>query len=66
MKKPLDNFILPDNPQGLFGAKRKFDIHTGIDLQMVVDAGQFISQHLGRKAVSRAGNAIAARHAAQS
>jgi hydroxymethylglutaryl-CoA lyase len=40
-------------------------IHTGIDLQMVVDAGQFISQHLGRKAVSRAGNAIAARHAAQ-
>jgi hydroxymethylglutaryl-CoA lyase len=41
-------------------------IHTGIDLQMVVDAGQFISQHLGRKAVSRAGNAIAARHAVQS
>ena len=41
-------------------------INTGIDLQMVVDAGQFISQHLGRKAVSRAGNAIAARHAAQS
>ena len=38
-------------------------IKTGIDLQMVVDAGQFISQHLGRKAVSRAGNAIAARHA---
>lgn len=41
-------------------------IQTGIDLQLVVDAGQFISQHLGRKAVSRAGNAIAARHAAQS
>lgn len=41
-------------------------IHTGIDLQMVVDAGQFISQHLGRKAVSRAGNAIAARHVARS
>ena len=41
-------------------------IHTGIDLQTVVDAGQFISQHLGRKAVSRAGNAIAARHVAQS
>jgi hydroxymethylglutaryl-CoA lyase len=41
-------------------------IHTGIDLQMVVDAGQFISQHLGRKAVSRAGNAIAARQVAQS
>jgi hydroxymethylglutaryl-CoA lyase len=34
-------------------------IETGIDLNAVVDAGQFISQHLGRKAVSRAGNAIA-------
>jgi hydroxymethylglutaryl-CoA lyase len=38
-------------------------IDTGIDLEKVVDAGQFISQHLGRKAVSRAGNAIAARRA---
>lgn len=38
-------------------------IETGIDLNAVVDAGQFISQHLGRKAVSRAGNAIAARRA---
>ncbi len=37
-------------------------ITTGIDLDAVVDAGQFISQHLGRKAASRAGNAIAARH----
>jgi hydroxymethylglutaryl-CoA lyase len=36
-------------------------IHTGIDLDKVVDAGQFISAHLGRKAVSRAGNAIAAK-----
>ena len=36
-------------------------IETGIDLDQVVDAGQFISQHLGRKAVSRAGNAIAAK-----
>lgn len=36
-------------------------IHTGIDLDKTVDAGQFISQHLGRKAVSRAGNAIAAK-----
>jgi len=36
-------------------------IETGIDLNAVVDAGQFISQHLGRKAVSRAGNAIAAK-----
>ncbi len=35
-------------------------IATGIDLDAVVAAGQFISQHLGRKAVSRAGNAIAA------
>jgi len=38
-------------------------IETGIDLDAVVDAGQFISQHLGRKAVSRAGNAIAAKRA---
>ena len=38
-------------------------IHTGIDLNAVVDAGQFISQHLGRKAVSRAGNALAAKRA---
>jgi hydroxymethylglutaryl-CoA lyase len=38
-------------------------IETGIDLQAVVDAGQFISQHLGRKAVSRAGNALAAKRA---
>jgi hydroxymethylglutaryl-CoA lyase len=36
-------------------------IETGIDLDAVVDAGQFISSHLGRKAVSRAGNALAAR-----
>lgn len=36
-------------------------IETGINLDAVVDAGQFISQHLGRKAVSRAGNAIAAK-----
>jgi hydroxymethylglutaryl-CoA lyase len=36
-------------------------IDTGIDLNAVVDAGQFIAQHLGRKAASRAGNAIAAK-----
>ncbi|MGE5649507.1 hydroxymethylglutaryl-CoA lyase [Noviherbaspirillum sp. UKPF54] len=36
-------------------------ISTGIDLDAVVDAGQFISRHLGRKAASRAGNAIAAK-----
>ena len=39
-------------------------IETGIALDKVVDAGQFISQHLGRKAASRAGNAIAAKRAA--
>ena len=38
-------------------------IHTGIDLDKTVDAGQFISQHLGRKAASRAGNAIAVKNA---
>lgn len=36
-------------------------VKTGIDLHAVVDAGQFISNHLGRKAASRAGNAIAAK-----
>lgn len=36
-------------------------IQTGIDLNKVVDAGQFISAHLGRKAVSRAGNALMAK-----
>ena len=40
-------------------------IATGVDLDAVVDAGQFISQHLGRKAASRAGNAIAARRASE-
>jgi hydroxymethylglutaryl-CoA lyase len=40
---------------------RGLDIETGIDLDAVVDAGQFISDHLGRKAVSRAGNAIFAK-----
>ena len=34
-----------------------------VDLDAVVDAGQFISNHLGRKAASRAGNAIATRRA---
>jgi hydroxymethylglutaryl-CoA lyase len=32
-------------------------ITTGIDFDAVVDAGQFIAQHLGRKGNSRAGNA---------
>ena len=36
-------------------------IETGIDLDKVVDAGQFISQHLGRKGASRAGNALLAK-----
>lgn len=38
-------------------------IETGIDLDMVVDAGQFIAAHLGRKGSSRAGNALAAKRA---
>jgi hydroxymethylglutaryl-CoA lyase len=36
-------------------------IATGIDLDLVVDAGQYISQVLGRNGASRAGNAIAAK-----
>jgi len=42
---------------------RGLGIVTGIDLDAVVDAGQFISRHLGRPAASRAGNAIAAKRA---
>jgi len=38
-------------------------IETGIDLDQVVDAGLFISGQLGRKSISRAGNAIAAKRA---
>lgn len=39
-------------------------ISTGISLDAVVDAGQFISEQLGRKSFSRAGSAIAAKRAA--
>jgi hydroxymethylglutaryl-CoA lyase len=38
-------------------------IETGIDLDQVVDAGAFISQQIGRKGVSRAGNALLAKRA---
>jgi len=38
-------------------------IETGIDLDLVVDAGQFISRQLGRAGSSRAGNALAAKRA---
>ncbi len=40
------------------------DIDTGIDLDAVVDIGQWISGHIGHKSSSRAGNALAARKAA--
>jgi hydroxymethylglutaryl-CoA lyase len=36
-------------------------IDTGLDLDALVDAGQWISAFLGRKSMSRAGNALAAR-----
>lgn len=39
-------------------------IETGIDLDAVVDIGQWISGHLNRKSASRAGNALATRKAA--
>ena len=39
-------------------------IETGVDLDQIVDAGLFISEKLGRKSVSRAGNALAAKRAA--
>lgn len=38
-------------------------IETGLDLDRLVDAGQWISGVLGRKSLSRAGNALAARKA---
>jgi hydroxymethylglutaryl-CoA lyase len=43
---------------------RGLDIETGVDLDTVVDTGQWISAHLGRKSASRAGNALLARKAA--
>jgi hydroxymethylglutaryl-CoA lyase len=39
-------------------------IETGISLDAVVDAGQFISAYLGRQSSSRAGTAIASKRAA--
>jgi hydroxymethylglutaryl-CoA lyase len=38
-------------------------IATGIDLDQVVEAGDFISRQLGRKGMSRAGNALIAKRA---
>jgi hydroxymethylglutaryl-CoA lyase len=39
-------------------------IDTGLDLDALVDAGQWISAQLGRRSNSRAGNAIAAKRSA--
>jgi hydroxymethylglutaryl-CoA lyase len=39
-------------------------IETGIDLDLLVEAGRYISEVLGRKPVSRAGNALLAKRAA--
>ncbi len=38
-------------------------IDTGIDLDLLIDAGQFISDELGRKSQSRAANALLAKRA---
>lgn len=43
---------------------RGLEIETGIDLDAVVDTGQWISHHIGRKSSSRAGNALTAKKAA--
>lgn len=43
---------------------RGLDIETGIDLDAVVDTGQWISHHIGRKSSSRAGNALIAKKVA--
>ena len=39
-------------------------IETGISLDAVVEASEFISTHLGRQSSSRAGTAIASKRAA--
>jgi hydroxymethylglutaryl-CoA lyase len=39
---------------------------TGLNLSLLVETGQWISTHLGRKSSSRAGNAIATKFAAKS
>jgi len=38
-------------------------VHTGLDLDALVDAGAFISRVLGRSPVSRAGKALLAKRA---
>jgi len=43
---------------------RGLGIETGVDLDALVDAAKFISDVLGRKPVSRAGNALLAKRAA--
>ncbi|MEO8124072.1 MAG: hydroxymethylglutaryl-CoA lyase, partial [Burkholderiales bacterium] len=43
---------------------RGLDIETGIDLDALVDAAKYISDVLGRKPVSRSGNALLAKRAA--
>lgn len=43
---------------------RGLDVETGVDFDTVVDIGQWISGHLGRRSASRAGNAVAAKRAA--
>lgn len=39
-------------------------IRTGVDLEQVVEAGEFISAHLGRRPVSRVNNALTAKRLA--
>lgn len=43
---------------------RGLDVETGVDFDAVVDIGQWISGHLGRRSASRAGNAVAAKRVA--
>jgi hydroxymethylglutaryl-CoA lyase len=40
-------------------------IETGVDLDAVVETGQWISAQLGRASIARAGNALTARKAAR-
>ena len=38
-------------------------IETGVDIDRLIDAAEFISNALGRKPVSRSGNALLAKRA---
>ena len=50
---------------GLFRFWRLRRIETGVDIDRLIDAAAFISNVLGRKPVSRSGNALMAKRVAK-